>query len=237
MPWYNLSGGIDMALLHVRWLGKVDYLSAWELQKDVARRRLDGAVPDTLLLLEHDPPVITLGRASHREHLLATPAQLTAMSIQLVESDRGGDITYHGPGQLVGYPILDIREHGRDVHLYLRRLEQTLIRTMERLGIAAYRKEGLTGVWVGEEKVAAIGIKVSHWVTMHGFALNVDPKLSHFRLIVPCGIHDKGVTSLRLLLGREVALTEVIPLVVDSFGEVFSLQPVAVHVPASTAPL
>lgn len=226
-----------MSSLAVRWLGSIDYASAWQLQRELVQQRREGTLPDTLLLLEHSPPVITLGRAAHKEHLLVSEHLLQEMGIQLVETDRGGDITYHGPGQLVGYPILDLREHGRDVHLYLRRLEESLIAALSHLGVVAHRKEGLTGVWVGEQKIAAIGVKVSHWVTMHGFALNVDPNLSHFHLIVPCGIHDKGVTSLQHLLQREVTLEEAIPPVVEAFAQVFNLQPVAVPAPALPAPL
>lgn len=224
-----------MAILHVRWLGRMDYTSAWEVQRRLAQQRRVGTIPDTLLLLEHIPPVITLGRATQQEHLLATREQLQNLGIQLVETDRGGDITYHGPGQLVGYPILDLREHSRDVHLYLRRLEEVIIRALRHFGIEAHRKEGLTGVWVGEEKVAAMGIKVSHWITMHGFALYVYPNLSHFDLIVPCGIHDKGVTSLQNLLGQEVTLQEVVPVVVNSFANVFNLRPVEAPALASPA--
>ncbi len=226
-----------MALLHVQWLGVVDYASAWQYQRELVQQRREGAIPDTLLLLEHRPPVITLGRASHAEHLLVTPQQLEKLGIQLVETDRGGDITYHGPGQLVGYPVLDLRQHGRDLHLYLRNLEEVLITALSHFGIFAGRKEGLTGVWVGEEKIAAMGIKVSHWITMHGFALNVCPDLNHFSLIVPCGIRDKGVTSLQKLLGREVTLHEVVPPVTKAFAQVFSLQPVAVPALVSPVPL
>ncbi|MCS6949167.1 MAG: lipoyl(octanoyl) transferase LipB, partial [bacterium] len=210
--------------------------SAWQLQRELVQRRREGAIPDTLLLLEHRPPVVTLGRAAHREHLLTSPERLRSMGIELVETDRGGDITYHGPGQLVGYSILDLRQHGRDVHLYLRQLEETLILALAHFGVEAHRQAGLTGVWVGDEKVAAIGVKVSHWITMHGFALNVCPNLSHFALIVPCGIRDKGVTSLQQLLGREVTLHEVLPVVEEAFAQVFNLQPVAAPASASPAP-
>lgn len=225
-----------MSSLDIRWLGSIDYASAWQLQRELVQQRREGTIPDTLLLLEHCPPVITLGRAAHREHLLVSSHLLQEMGIQLVETDRGGDITYHGPGQLVGYPILDLREHGRDVHLYLRRLEEALIDALRHFGVVAHRKEGFTGVWVGEQKIAAIGVKVSHWVTMHGFALNICPDLSHFNLIVPCGIRDKGVTSLQRLLGREVTHEQVIPAVVEAFAQVFNLQPVAAPAPALPAP-
>jgi len=226
-----------MSVLHVRWLGSIDYAAAWELQRELVRQRREGAIPDTLLLLEHRPPVITLGRASHAEHLLVPPEKLLHMGIQVVETDRGGDVTYHGPGQLVGYPIMDLREHGRDVHLYLRRLEEAIIVALRHFGIEAHRKPGFTGVWVGDEKIAAMGIKVSHWVTMHGFALNVHPNLSHFGLIVPCGIHDKGVTSIQSLLEQGVTLEAVMPPVIHAFAQVFNLQPVAALAPASPAPL
>lgn len=226
-----------MPILHVHWLGSIDYTSAWEIQRSLAQRRREGAIPDTLLLLEHVPPVITLGRVSHPKHLLATREQLQHLGIELVETDRGGDITYHGPGQLVGYPVLDLRAHFRDVHLYLRRIEECLIATLRYFGVEAHRKEGLTGVWVGEEKIAAIGIKVSHWITAHGFALNVCPNLQHFDLIVPCGIHDKGVTSLQQLLQRAITPQQVAPTVVTAFAEVFSLQAVEAPAPVSPAPL
>jgi lipoyl(octanoyl) transferase len=225
-----------MSVLQVCWLGDMDYRSAWHLQRDLVQRRRGGTIPDTLLLLEHRPPVITLGRASHIEHLLVTPGELTQLGIELVETDRGGDITYHGPGQLVGYPIFDLRDHGRDVHLYLRCLEESLMIALKHFGIEAHRQHGLTGVWVGEEKIAAIGIKVSHWVTMHGFALNVCPDLSHFDLIVPCGIHDKGVTSLQKVLRRQITTQEVIPAVVAGFAQAFNLRPVATPPPASPVP-
>jgi lipoyl(octanoyl) transferase len=217
-----------MSILQVRWLGSIDYASAWVLQRHLAQQRQESTIPDTLLLLEHHPPVITLGRASRVEHVLVTPEKLLHMGIQVVETDRGGDVAYHGPGQLVGYPIMDLREHGRDVHLYLRRVEEAIIVALSHFRIEAHRKPGLTGVWVGDDKIAAIGVKVSHWITMHGFALNVHPDLSHFRLIVPCGIHDKGVTSIRSLLEREVTLEEVMPPVIAAFAQVFNLRPVAI---------
>lgn len=221
--------------LQVHWLGEVDYLSAWRIQQDVACLRRRGEVADTLILLEHVPPVITLGRAARREHLLVSEDRLAQMGIQLVDTDRGGDITYHGPGQLVGYPIIDLRQHGRDVHRYLRQLEEAIIVALQAFGLCAHRQEGLTGVWVGDEKIAAIGVKVSHWITMHGFALNVCPNLAHFDLIVPCGIADKGVTSLQRQLRREVSVREVIAPVVEAFAQVFSLRSVVAPVPASLA--
>jgi lipoate-protein ligase B len=189
-------------------LGTMPYHEAWELQRRLAARIADGEAPETLLLLEH-PHTYTIGRRGGREHLLASPFELEARGAALIESDRGGDITYHGPGQLVGYPLLDLRRRGGDVHRYLRDLEETLIRTLAEYGLRGRREPALTGVWLGEEKVAAIGVKVSRGVTMHGFALNVNTDLSYFDLIVPCGIRNRGVTSLGKLLGEEVPLSDV----------------------------
>jgi lipoate-protein ligase B len=213
----------------VIWLGRQDYREAWELQRALAAQRLAGDIPDTLLLLEH-PPTLTLGKVASAEHILRDPALLACEGIAVVESDRGGDVTYHGPGQLVGYPILNLRAapHRPDLHAYLRSLEATLIRALAGFGVTAGRFPGYTGVWARlaaprPEKIAAIGIKVSRWITQHGFALNVSPDLAHFGLIIPCGIRDYGVTSLSCLLGREVAVTEVIPAVRSAFADVFGL--------------
>lgn len=181
-------------------LGRVDYEAAWALQRALADDRRAGQLPDLLLLVEH-PPTFTIGRGGSRAHLLAGPAELAALGAQVVEVDRGGDITYHGPGQLVGYPILDLLARGRDVHRYLRLLEEALIRALADLGLAAGRLPPHTGVWVGAEKIAAIGVKVSRGVTLHGFALNIAPDLTHFAAIIPCGIRDKGVTALAHALG------------------------------------
>lgn len=211
-------------LLWVVDAGVVPYADAVALQERTHAARRSGAIPDTLLLLEH-PAVITLGRGAHEEHLLASREMLARQGISVFEAARGGDITYHGPGQLVGYPIFDLNAHGRDVHRYLRDLEETIIRTAETFGITADRVPGLTGVWVGNEKVAAIGIGVRHWVTWHGFALNVTTALDAFRLIVPCGIRDRGVTSLAALLGSAPGREAVINVVVGCFGSVFGLRP------------
>ena len=188
--------------LRVRRLGQRDYVEVWELQRELAAQRLAGKIADTLLLLEH-PPTITLGRSARPEHLLTPPSELARQGTAVVETDRGGDITYHGPGQLVGYPILNLREppHVPDLHAYLRRIEACLIDMLADFGVAADRFPGHTGVWVGcdtphPEKIAAIGVKVSRWITQHGFALNVCTDLAHFAHIVPCGIHDYGVTYL-----------------------------------------
>jgi lipoyl(octanoyl) transferase len=213
----------------VAWLGRIGYMQALELQRRLAESRLAGDIPDTLLLLEH-PPTITLGRAAKPEHLLATPEELRRIGVELVETDRGGDITYHGPGQLIGYPILNLREPPLqpDLHWYLRGIEQSLIRALATLGTAADRFPGNTGVWVGmgtdaPRKIAAIGIRCSRWIVHHGFALNVQPIMSHFDLIVPCGIHDYAVTSLSAELGRNVAVQEILPEVEAAFLTVFAL--------------
>lgn len=205
----------------VRRLGTVPYREAWDLQRELVGRRGAGEVPDTLLLLSH-PPVITLGRGGTADHLVATADQLTARGVEFVETDRGGDITFHGPGQIVGYTIVDLGPRGRDLHRFLRDLEDVLIRALAGFGITAGRAPGLTGVWVGDAKVAAIGIRVTRWITHHGFALNVDTDLSFFDLIVPCGIADRRVTSMRALLGRAVERSDVEDALARAFGEVFT---------------
>ena len=204
--------------------GCVEYGAAVALQERIHLARQEQRVPDVLLLLEHTP-VITLGRGAHAEHLLADPAQLQRQGVAVHETARGGDITYHGPGQLVGYPIFDLNGHGRDVHRYLRNVEEALIQALERFGISGARAAGLTGVWVGNEKVAAIGVGVRRWVTWHGFALNVSTNLDAFSLIVPCGIRARGVTSLERLLGRPAPESEVTEAVISGFRDVFGLRP------------
>jgi len=174
-----------------------------------------------LVLVEHDPPVITLGRGADEAHVTASRRRLEAMGVELHESARGGDVTWHGPGQLVAYPILRLDLHGRDVRGYLRNLEEVLIRTLARFGLEGGRTEGMTGVWLGREKVAAIGVAIRRWVTWHGVALNVADCLDAFELIVPCGIRDFGVTSLSRALGREVSVAEAKPHLVECMVEVF----------------
>lgn len=210
-------------LCSVEQLGLVDYAEALRLQREKVAARKAGAIPDTLLLLEH-PHVFTLGRNASREHLLALPQRLAESGAQVFDTDRGGDITYHGPGQLVGYPILDLTQHRRDIAWYMRSLEEVLIRVAADYGAAAARLPGAPGVWVGNDKLAAMGVHVSRWVTSHGFAFNVSTDLSYFDWIVPCGLRDKGVTSFERLLGRRVDLDEVIDRVVDHFGKVFGLE-------------
>jgi lipoate-protein ligase B len=188
-------------------------------------RRQRGEAPDTLLLVEH-PPVFTLGRRAERDNILVPAERLREMGIEVAEIERGGDVTYHGPGQVVGYPIMDLRGHGRDLGAFLRGLEEVLIRALASYGVSAGRQPPMTGVWVGDEKIAAIGIAVSRWVSYHGFCLNVAPDLGHFALIHPCGIRDRGVTSMEKLMGagRVPPLGEVEREVARAFGEVFGLE-------------
>jgi lipoyl(octanoyl) transferase len=209
--------------LVVRRLGRVPYGEGLELQRRLVADRQAGRIPDQLLLLEHDP-VFTLGRNARRENVLLAEPALKERGIELHETGRGGDVTYHGPGQLVGYPILDLGPDRRDVHRYVRDLEEVLIRTLADCGVLAGRIAGLTGAWVGDEKIGAIGVRIARWVTSHGFALNVSNDLSPFALIVPCGIRDRGVTSLERLLGRPVPLDEVMDRLVRHFAAVFELE-------------
>jgi len=202
-----------------RRLGAVPYRDAWRLQRELLEARRRDEIPDTLVLLTH-PPVVTLGRGSSSGHLLGSAERFAARGVDLVETDRGGDVTFHGPGQVVGYPIVDLTGRGRDLHRYLRDLEETLIRALATFGIDAGREAGLTGVWADGAKVAAIGIRVSRWIAHHGFALNVDTDLSFFDLIVPCGIADRSVTSMSELLGRPVGREDVESAVEDAFAEV-----------------
>jgi len=210
--------------LDVRRLGLVPYGDALALQRSLVEDRRAGRIPDTLLLVEH-PHVLTLGVRGDggRSHILATPEALAARGVDVHETGRGGDITYHGAGQIVGYPILDLKPDRCDVHRYVRDLEEVLIRTAADYGIQAERVTGLTGVWVGREKLAAIGVRIARWITSHGFAFNVTTDLDYFNLIVPCGIADRGVTSLARVLGRQVELAEVQDRVVEHFANVFNL--------------
>lgn len=203
--------------LDVRRLGLVAYAEAVQLQAELVRARRAGTIPDTLLLLEH-PHVITLGTGSKESHVLLSAQQRELRGIELYESGRGGDVTYHGPGQLVGYPILDLKPDRCDLHRYLRDLESVLIGTLRRFGLEAVRVPGLTGAWVEGRKLAAIGVRVSSgWITSHGFALNVATDLSFFGTIVPCGIPDRGVGSIRDETGEEVAMEEVEAAAVEEF--------------------
>jgi lipoyl(octanoyl) transferase len=215
--------------MDLRKLGRVDYQAALDLQRDLVEQRKRGEIDDQLLLLEH-PHVITLGvkTRSDRSHILASDAALAADGVSVFETGRGGDVTYHGPGQLVGYPIIDLKPDRCDVHRYVRDLETVLIDAVAEFGITAGRVAGLTGIWVGpagqEAKLAAIGVRISRWVTSHGFALNVNTDLSRFGLIVPCGITDRGVTSMARLLGREVPMDEVADLVARHVARIFAVE-------------
>jgi len=205
----------------VRELGRVDYAAALDFQKQLALERKDGAIPDQILLLEH-PHVITLGRNGREQNLLAGREVLERAGISFFPTDRGGDITYHGPGQLVGYPILDLRDWKRDVGAYMRAIEQVIIDTLADFGIEAGRIPKLTGVWVGERKIAAIGVHISRWVTSHGFALNVNTDLSYFQYIVPCGL-SKPVASMAQL-GASTDLPAVCRRLIFHFGRLFDCE-------------
>lgn len=215
----------DLPVLQVRSLGLVPYAAALETQRELVAARQRGAVVDQLLLLEH-PAVITVGVSGrrHRGHVLASPAQLRDHGIELLDVPRGGDVTFHGPGQLVGYPIIDLKPDRCDVHRYVRDLEEVLIRTVASFGVVAGRVAGLTGVWVGDDKLAAIGVRLSRWVTSHGFALNVVPELEKFSLIVPCGLAGRGITSLERLMGSVPPKLDLEAVVATEFARVFNRQ-------------
>jgi len=210
--------------LSVCWLGRVDYRAGLALQERLVHARRQALISDTLVLLEH-PPVITLGRNSDRAHVLQDAETLERQGIELHEIGRGGDVTYHGPGQLVGYPVIRLAADEKDAHAYLRNLEQGLIDIAAHFGIEASRVEGLTGIWVGNEKLAAIGVRLSTgWITSHGFALNVTTDLKGFSAIVPCGIRGRGVTSLAQLLGSSPPLEEVAAVAAAKISDVLHRQ-------------
>jgi lipoyl(octanoyl) transferase len=202
-------------------LGHLGYTAAFEMQRDLVEERKRGEIPDQLLIVEH-PHVVTMGRNGHQENVLATPELLARAGIEFQHTDRGGDVTYHGPGQIVGYPIIDLREWKRDVVAYVRGIEQVLIDALADFGIRAERVAGATGVWTEQGKIAAIGVHISRWVTSHGFALNLETDLNYFRYIVPCGL-TKPVTSMRAM-GSPATRQEVIPALEKHFGRVFNRQ-------------
>lgn len=209
-------------------LGTMPYAEALELQRAIAADRISGKIPEDVLLLMEHPPVVTLGRASKGAHLTASPELLRARGVELFEVERGGDVTFHGPGQLVGYPIIDLKRHKQDLHWYLRTVEQALIDTLEGLGIAAGRNTGYTGVWTGGKKIASIGVHARDWVTWHGFALNVTTDLSFFDLMVPCGIQDVTMTSIeRELPAGRVTVAKAGQVAANAFARLFALDPVA----------
>ena len=201
-------------------LGTVDYAEAHRLQKEMQAKRIAGEIADTVLLLEH-PPVLTMGRSAKNQHVLAPPEVLEARGISVHDVGRGGDVTYHGPGQLVAYPIIDLKPDRRDVRKYMWSLEETMIRTCADFGLSATRVEGLNGAWIGERKVGAVGVRISRWVTMHGLALNVNSDLTHFELIVPCGIQDKAVTSVSAELGRTVGVPDALDPLARHFAGLY----------------
>ena len=211
-----------MREIEVRRLGVVSYADGLEIQKTLVEQRKAGSIPDQLLLLEH-PAVITLGvkTRNDRSHIVADASVLAVEGVEIFEAGRGGDVTYHGPGQLVGYPIVDLKPDRCDVHRYVRDIEEVMIGAAAAFGVTAGRLSGLTGAWVGHDKLAAIGVRISKWVTSHGFAFNVNTTLDHFNFIVPCGITDKGVTSLERLLGRPIPMEEVEDAVEAEFRAVF----------------
>ena len=211
---------MGMRICELRQLQTVTYENGLRLQQRLAEMRQREEIEDQLLLLEH-PPVITLGRGGKAANLLATPDVLREHRVRFFETTRGGDITYHGPGQVVGYPILHLGEGSRDVRKYVTKLEEVLIRTVAEYGITAARVDGRRGIWVGNDKIAAIGVRIARWVTSHGWALNVSTNLDHFRLITPCGLADTGVTSIERETGRPVDADEVRAVLARHFGEVF----------------
>lgn len=209
-----------MRYCEARWLGRVAYGEGLSMQEEAVNRLRVGEGVEHLFLLEH-PHVFTLGRGADRSNILASGALLEEKAIEVHETGRGGDVTYHGPGQLVGYPIINLRPDRMDVHRYVRDLEEVLIRSIADFGIRGERIAGLTGVWVGSEKIAAIGVRIARWITSHGFALNVNTDLDYFRMIVPCGITDKGITSMSRLFGKEIDLRKISSTLAHHFSEVF----------------
>ena len=204
-------------------LGTVDYAEAHELQRRLQDKRIAGEIGDVVLLLEH-PPVLTLGRSAKEQHVIAPAAMLEAEAIRVHEVGRGGDVTYHGPGQLVAYPIIDLKPDRKDVRKYVWSLEETMIRTCADFGISATRSAGLNGAWISDRKVGAVGVRISRWVTMHGLALNANTNLRHFELIVPCGIQDKAVTSMSVELGRPVSVADVIAPLAAHFAALYDAE-------------
>ncbi len=212
--------------LLIRRLGLLPYGEALQLQEALVSRRQRGEIDDTLLLLQHTP-VVTLGRSANRENVLFSREALQARGVALFETGRGGDVTYHGPGQVIGYPIIDLSPDRRDVHRYVRDLEDVMISTCADYSVAAQRIPGMSGCWVGEGKIGAVGVRIARWVTSHGFAFNVATDLDAFDLIVPCGITDRSVTSLAAELGHEVPVPDVMDRLAADFATVFEREAVA----------
>ena len=196
------------------------YGEAHELQKELAQRRKDGEITDTLLIVEH-PPTITLGRGAKEKNILFTNEQLTELGVEVHETGRGGDVTYHGPGQIVAYPIFDLKPDRQDVRKYVSNLEEVMIRTCAAFDLEASRISGCNGCWIEDRKIGAVGVRISRWVTMHGIAFNVATDMRHFQYIIPCGITDKGVTSLEAELDRSIQPADVTPFLIEAFKQVF----------------
>ncbi len=213
---------VDTRICVVSRLGLVPYLSTWELQRRLASARRESHDVDRLLLVEH-PHSYTLGRRGRHEDVLITPEEQRRLDVRVYETDRGGEVTYHGPGQLVAYPILKLEGPQRDVRQYMRNLEEVIMLTLSTFGITGSRITGLTGVWVGDDKVAAVGARIASWVTTHGFALNVNTDLTYFSHIIPCGIKDRGVTSVARLVGHPLDMLAVEDSVIAAFGTVFKM--------------
>lgn len=212
-----------MVKCRVLYLGLVSYEKAYDLQRRLHKFRREGRIDDVLILLEHEP-VVTIGRRGERHNILVSDELLQSKGIRVFEIDRGGDVTFHCPGQLVGYPILDLKIHGKNIHKYLRNLEEVIIRSLKVYGIDGQRIENHTGVWVGDKKIASIGIGIKGWVTFHGFALNINSDLSYFSLIRPCGFESRTVTSMSEILGRPVEPKDFRHQLIEQFREVFSLE-------------
>ncbi len=204
-------------------LGLLHFKQAWDIQKKLHERRVSGKVPDTLLLLEHNP-VITLGRSGREENILVSKALLQQKGVEFWRVERGGDITFHGPGQLVGYPIFLLQERLAGVRKFVEKIERVLIQTLQEFNVKATAKPRYIGVWVDNKKIAAIGVAVKHWVTYHGFALNVNTDLSYFKFIVPCGIREAEVTSMEQLSGHQIPMTDLREKVIANFGKVFEIE-------------
>ena len=202
--------------------GRSGYRQMWDMQRTLYQRVLSENAGPYLILTEHDP-VITIGKSGSRQNLLVNTRYLETRAIDVIENDRGGDITFHGPGQIVGYPIINLADFKKDIHWYLRSLEEVIIKTLDLFGLKSIRNDGLTGVWIENRKICAIGVKTSRWITMHGFALNVNTELDHFDLIVPCGIRDKSVTSISSELGNTIDLNDVMNKVISQFENVFEV--------------
>jgi lipoate-protein ligase B len=206
-------------MLQVQDLGNSSYKRTWELQKELQLQRIENNIDDTLLLVEHEP-VYTFGKNADENHLLQNYPE----NVKLFYTERGGDITFHGPGQIVGYPIMDLHNYKMSISWYMRSLEEVIIRSLDKFGISADRKDSLTGVWVEDEKIAALGVRISRWVTMHGFALNVNTDLAYYDSIIPCGIFDYGITSMKHILGENQNISKIKSTLSAVFLDVFQLK-------------